>query len=81
MKKASYGLPDLGITNCSDVIEDVRRITRVTNLPLLVDIDTGFGGAFNITKCIQEMESNGVAAVHIEDQISEKRCGHRYYYI
>ncbi|MBD5769605.1 methylisocitrate lyase [Marinomonas colpomeniae] len=74
---ASYGLPDLGMTDLHDVLEDVRRITSASNLPLLVDIDTGFGGAFNITRAIQEMEKAGAAAVHIEDQVQQKRCGHR----
>jgi methylisocitrate lyase len=74
---ASYGLPDLGMTDLHDVLEDVRRITSASNLPLLVDIDTGFGGAFNITRAIQQMEKAGAAAVHIEDQVQQKRCGHR----
>lgn len=74
---ASYGLPDLGITSLDNVLEDVRRITSVTKLPLLVDIDTGFGSAFNIARTIREMERAGAAAVHIEDQVQAKRCGHR----
>ncbi|WP_100639746.1 methylisocitrate lyase [Marinobacter salexigens] len=74
---ASYGLPDLGMTSLNDVIEDVRRITAATDLPLLVDIDTGWGGAFNIARTIQQMERAGAAAVHIEDQVAQKRCGHR----
>ncbi|GAB3477539.1 methylisocitrate lyase [Marinomonas epiphytica] len=74
---ASYGLPDLGMTGLNDVLEDVRRITTASQLPLLVDIDTGFGGAFNITRTIQQMERAGAAAVHIEDQVQQKRCGHR----
>jgi methylisocitrate lyase len=74
---ASYGLPDLGMTSLNDVLEDVRRITAATDLPLLVDIDTGWGGAFNITRTIQDMIRSGAAAVHIEDQIAQKRCGHR----
>ncbi|MGO4106178.1 methylisocitrate lyase [Paenibacillus sp. YAF4_2] len=74
---ASFGLPDLGITTLQDVLEDIRRITSVTELPLLVDIDTGFGGAFQISRTIKEMQRAGVAAVHIEDQVAEKRCGHR----
>lgn len=74
---ASYGLPDLGITSLQDVLDDVRRITGVTELPLLVDIDTGFGGAFQIARTIKEMQRAGAAAVHIEDQAAEKRCGHR----
>lgn len=74
---ASYGLPDLGITSLEDVLIDARRITNASSLPLLVDIDTGWGGAFNISRTIKEMIQAGVAAVHIEDQISQKRCGHR----
>lgn len=74
---ASYGLPDLGITSLEDVLIDARRITSACDLPLLVDIDTGWGGAFNIARTIQEMERAGVAAVHIEDQVAQKRCGHR----
>ena len=74
---ASYGLPDLGMTDLHDVLEDVSRITSASDLPLLVDIDTGFGGAFNITRTIQQMERAGAAAVHIEDQVQQKRCGHR----
>lgn len=74
---ASYGLPDLGITDMNDVLVDVRRITRVTKLPLLVDIDTGFGSAFCISRTVQEMEKAGAAGVHIEDQAQAKRCGHR----
>jgi methylisocitrate lyase len=74
---ASYGLPDLGMTNLNDVLLDARRITGVTDLPLLVDIDTGWGHAFNIQRAIKEMIKAGVAAVHIEDQVLAKRCGHR----
>lgn len=74
---ASYGLPDLGMTTMNDVLEDVRRITAVTDTPLLIDIDTGWGGAFNIGRTIKEMERAGAAAVHIEDQVAQKRCGHR----
>ena len=74
---ASFGLPDLGITSLNDVIADVERITNASNLPLLVDIDTGWGGAFNIARTIQAMEKAGAAAVHIEDQVAQKRCGHR----
>lgn len=74
---ASYGLPDLGITSLNDVIEDVQRITNASELPLLVDIDTGWGGAFNIERTIRAMERAGAAAVHIEDQVAQKRCGHR----
>jgi methylisocitrate lyase len=74
---ASYGLPDLGMTSLNDVVEDVRRITAATSVPLLVDIDTGWGGAFNIAKTIRDMEKAGAAAVHMEDQVAQKRCGHR----
>ncbi len=74
---ASYGLPDLGLTSLNDVLEDVRRITSASQLPLLVDIDTGWGGAFNIARTVQQMEKAGAAAVHIEDQVMQKRCGHR----
>lgn len=74
---ASYGLPDLGITSLEDVLEDVRRVTAASNVPLLVDIDTGWGGAFNIARSIKEMIRAGAAAVHIEDQVAQKRCGHR----
>lgn len=74
---ASYGLPDLGVTTLSDVLEDVRRITAVTDLPLLVDADTGFGAAFMIERTIKEMTRAGAAGVHIEDQVQTKRCGHR----
>jgi methylisocitrate lyase len=73
----SLGMPDLGISNMEDVLVDARRITDVTTLPLLVDIDTGWGGAFNIARTIRSMERAGVAAVHIEDQVGTKRCGHR----
>jgi len=73
----SLGMPDLGISSMEDVLVDVRRITDVTSLPLLVDIDTGWGGAFNIARTIRSMERAGAAAVHIEDQVGAKRCGHR----
>ena len=73
----SYGLPDLGLTSLEDVLIDARRITSVTDTPLLVDIDTGWGGAFNISRTVTEMIRAGVAAVHIEDQVAQKRCGHR----
>ncbi|MFZ0746236.1 MAG: methylisocitrate lyase [Terracidiphilus sp.] len=73
----SLGLPDLGISTMEDVLTDVRRITDATALPLLVDIDTGWGGAFNIARTIRSMIKAGAAAVHIEDQVSAKRCGHR----
>lgn len=73
----SLGMPDLGISTMEDVITDVRRITDVTTLPLLVDIDTGWGSAFNIARTIRSMIKAGAAAVHIEDQVGAKRCGHR----
>jgi len=73
----SLGMPDLGISTMEDVLIDVRRITDVTTLPLLVDIDTGWGGAFNIARTIRSMIKAGAAAVHIEDQVGAKRCGHR----
>ena len=74
---ASYGIPDLGITTMEDVLIDVRRISNASSFPLLVDIDTGWGGAFNISRTIKEMIDAGAGAVHMEDQISQKRCGHR----
>ena len=73
----SLGMPDLGISTMEDVLTDVRRITDATSLPLLVDIDTGWGSAFNIARTIRSMVKAGAAAVHIEDQVSAKRCGHR----
>jgi methylisocitrate lyase len=73
----SLGMPDLGISTMEDVLVDVRRITEVTTLPLLVDIDTGWGSAFNIARTIRSMQAAGAAAVHIEDQVGAKRCGHR----
>ena len=73
----SLGVPDLGISTMEDVLIDLRRITDATSLPLLVDIDTGWGGAFNIARTIRSMIQAGAAAVHIEDQVSAKRCGHR----
>jgi methylisocitrate lyase len=73
----SLGLPDLGISTMDDVMTDVRRITDATEVPLLVDIDTGFGGAFNIARTVKSMIKMGAAAVHIEDQVQAKRCGHR----
>ena len=73
----SLGLPDLGISTMDDVLTDVRRITDATDTPLLVDIDTGFGGAFNIARTVKSMIKYGAAAVHIEDQVQAKRCGHR----
>jgi len=73
----SLGMPDLGISTMEDVLTDARRITDATNLPLLVDIDTGWGGAFNIARTIRSMAKAGVAAVHMEDQVGAKRCGHR----
>src|SRR3954466_9827283 len=74
---ASFGLPDLGITTLNDVLEDARRITGASDLPLLVDADTGFGGAFSIARTVREVTRAGAAAVHIEDQVQAKRCGHR----
>jgi methylisocitrate lyase len=74
---ASYGLPDLGMTHLEDVLIDARRITSRVDLPLLVDIDTGWGHAFNIARAIRELAAAGVAAVHLEDQVAAKRCGHR----
>jgi methylisocitrate lyase len=74
---ASNGYPDLGITDMHDVIEEARKITGAVEAPLLVDIDVGWGGAFNIARTVKEMCRAGVAAVHIEDQIAQKRCGHR----
>lgn len=73
----SCGIPDLGITTLEDVLIDLRRITDVTDLPVLVDIDVGWGGAFNIARAIRAMDKTGAAAVHIEDQVMQKRCGHR----
>jgi len=73
----SLGMPDLGISTMEDVLIDARRITDVSSLPLLVDIDTGWGGAFNIARTIRSMIKAGVAAVHMEDQVGTKRCGHR----
>jgi methylisocitrate lyase len=74
---ASFGMPDLGITNLGDVVEDVRRITAATPLPVLVDVDTGFGEALAIARTVREMFRAGAAAIHMEDQIAAKRCGHR----
>lgn len=74
---ASYGLPDLGMTSLADVLIDVRRITAASTVPLLVDADTGWGSAFNISRTIKEMIAAGAAGVHIEDQVQAKRCGHR----
>lgn len=73
----SLGMPDLGISTMEDVLTDVRRITDATALPLLVDIDTGWGGAFNIARTVRSMIKAGAAAVHMEDQVGAKRCGHR----
>jgi len=74
---ASFGLPDLGLTTLNDVAEDVRRITAATDLPLLVDADTGWGQAFMISRTIKELTKAGAAGVHLEDQVQAKRCGHR----
>jgi methylisocitrate lyase len=74
---ASFGLPDLGITSLNDVCEDVRRITGATDLPLLVDADTGWGAAFNIARTSADLIKSGAAGMHLEDQVAAKRCGHR----
>ncbi|WP_126338053.1 methylisocitrate lyase [Legionella spiritensis] len=74
---ASYGLPDLGMTSLREVLEEARKITDASPLPMLVDVDTGWGNAFNIARTVRLMESAGVAAIHIEDQVLAKRCGHR----
>jgi methylisocitrate lyase len=74
---ASFGLPDIGMTTANDVCEDIRRITAVVDLPLLVDADTGWGNAFNISRSIRELARAGAAGCHLEDQVSAKRCGHR----
>jgi len=74
---SSYGLPDLGMTMLEDVCIDIRRITGRSDLPLLVDADTGWGGAFNIARTVKEMTRAGAAGLHIEDQVAQKRCGHR----
>ena len=73
----SYGLPDLGVTTLDNVLEDARRVTAAVPLPLLVDVDTGFGAELMIGRTVREMIRAGVAAIHIEDQVSDKRCGHR----
>jgi len=73
----SMGVPDLGITTLKDVLEDVYRITDASSLPLLVDADVGWGGAFNVARCVREMIRAGAAGIHIEDQVLQKRCGHR----
>ncbi len=74
---SSCGVPDLGITTMDDVLTDVKRITDVTELPVLVDVDTGWGGAFNIARTVRSMIKAGAAGIHIEDQVQQKRCGHR----
>lgn len=74
---SSFGMPDLGLTTLTDVCEDVRRITAAADLPLLVDADTGFGGAFNIARTCRELARAGAAGLHLEDQVQAKRCGHR----
>lgn len=74
---SSLGVPDLGISTMDDVLTDVRRITDITDLPVLVDVDTGWGGAFNIARTVRSMIKFGAAAIHIEDQVQSKRCGHR----
>ena len=73
----SCGIPDLGITTMEDVLTDLKRITDVTSLPVLVDVDTGWGGAFNIARSVRSMIKCGAGAIHIEDQVQQKRCGHR----
>src|SRR5580692_1253424 len=73
----SLGIPDLGISTIDDVLTDTRRITDVCPLPLLVDIDTGFGGAFNLARSVRSLIKAGAAGCHIEDQVQAKRCGHR----
>ncbi len=77
MATHSYGLPDLALTTMSEVLENVRRITDACDLPLLVDVDTGFGGVFNIARLVKGLVKDGAAALHIEDQVALKRCGHR----
>ena len=77
LQNASFGLPDLGMTTLSDVLEEVRRITSATGLPLLVDADTGWGNAFMIARTVRQMIKAGAAGIHIEDQVQAKRCGHR----
>ena len=74
---SSFGLPDLALTSLDNVLEDLRRIRGISNLPILVDCDTGWGSALNISKTTKEMISAGASGIHIEDQVSEKRCGHR----
>jgi methylisocitrate lyase len=74
---SSLGIPDLGISTLDDVLTDVRRITDITDLPLLTDADTGFGSAFGIARMVKTMIKSGAAGVHIEDQVADKRCGHR----
>ena len=74
---ASFALPDLGVTTLNDVLEDARRITRATDVPLLADADTGFGSAFSIARTVRDMIAAGVAGIHLEDQVQAKRCGHR----
>src|SRR5215813_14127889 len=77
VSNASFGLPDLGITTLNDVCEDVRRITSACDLPLLVDADTGWGGAFNIARTCAQLSKAGAGGMHLEDQVATKRCGHR----
>jgi len=74
---SSCGIPDLGITSMEDVLTDLERITNITELPVLVDIDTGWGGAFNIARAVKSMIRSGAGAIHMEDQVQQKRCGHR----
>ena len=77
VSNASYGIPDLGMTNLTDILTDVRRITSATSVPLIVDVDTGWGDAFNVARAVREMMAAGAAGIHIEDQVLQKRCGHR----
>jgi len=77
MATYSHGLPDLGLTTMTEVLQDVRRMTDACDLPLMVDVDTGFGGAFNIARLVKGLIKDGAAAIHIEDQVQLKRCGHR----
>jgi methylisocitrate lyase len=77
MATYSHGLPDLGLTTMTEVLQDVRRMTDACDLPLMVDVDTGFGGLFNIARLIKGLIKDGAAAIHIEDQVQLKRCGHR----
>ena len=77
MATYSHGLPDLGLTTLTEVLQDVRRITDACDLPLMVDVDTGFGAIFNIARLVKGLIKDGAASLHIEDQVQLKRCGHR----